>query len=446
MADEQRVEREQVAVSTGATKQERRGRRVTSTHQAADGNEDERVGRGKALPAEAAPPWEVLAPGTKVGRYEVIRLVGEGGMGTVYEALDARLNRKVALKILSSELKGKRKAAKRFTIEAQAAARLEHPNVVRIFDFDVDCAIPYMAMEFLQGETLAAAIERGSLALPRVADIMLAVCAGVHAAHQAGIVHRDLKPSNIFLCRDWKGNETARVLDFGISKVGGISSSGLTQSGDIVGTSQYLSPEQAAGLRHVTEHSDQYSLGVVMYECVTRQTPQRGLPIYTLLRNVTEGRHSPPSELRTDLSPAFEAVIERAMSVRPKDRFPSVHELGRALFALASAEGQRQFDDFYNRTDVKTKWPESSGWHRQHADADARAAPTQPLPREPAPTWQQHATHTSARPGRRRSRSRPVSTTQASPSRGSRKLLYSLALGAVLAVVALIVVGLAVRL
>jgi serine/threonine protein kinase len=367
-------------------------------------------------------------------------------MGTVYEAMDARLNRKVALKILSSELKSKRKAAKRFTIEAQAAARLVHPNVVGIFDFDVECAIPYMAMEFLQGETLAAAIDRGPLSLPRVADIMLAVCAGVHAAHQAGIVHRDLKPSNIFLCPDWKGNETARVLDFGISKVGGVSSSGLTQTGDIVGTSQYLSPEQAAGLRHVTEHSDQYSLGVAMYECVTRQTPQRGLPIHTLLRNVAEGRHAPPSKLRADLPPAFEAIIERAMSVRPKDRFPSVHELGRALFPLASAEGQRQFDDFYNRADAEAKWPESPGWRRQHAGSDAPTAATQPLPREPVPTWQKRTTHTSARPGRRGSGARPVSTLKDGPSGRSRTLLYSIALGVLLTVAALVVAVLAVRL
>lgn len=446
MADEQQVEREKVAVSTGITKQERGGRRVTSAYQAAGESDEDRAGKGEDAPAEVALPWGTLAPGTKVGRYEIIRLVGEGGMGTVYEGLDARLNRRVALKILSSALKSRRKAAKRFTIEAQAAARLVHPNVVGIFDFDVECAIPYMAMEFLQGETLAAAIERGPLALARVADIMLAVCAGVHAAHQAGIVHRDLKPSNIFLCPDWKCNETARVLDFGISKVGGVSSSGLTQSGDIVGTSQYLSPEQAAGLRHVTEHSDQYSLGVVMYECVTRRTPQRGLPIYSLLRNVTEGRHAPPGALRADLSPAFEAIIERAMSVRPKDRYPSVHELGRALLPLASAEAQRQFDDFYNRADVEEKSPKSFGWRHQHADADARAAATRPLPRDPVPTWQKRTTHTSARPDRRKSRSGPVSNAKDGPSGRSRTLLYSLALGAILAVAALAAVGFAVRL
>jgi serine/threonine-protein kinase len=210
-----------------------------------------------------------------------------------------------------------------------------------------------------------------------------------------------------------------------------------------VGTSQYLSPEQAAGLRHVTEHSDQYSLGVVIYECVTRRTPQRGLPIYTLLRNVTEGRHRPPRELRADLPPAFEAVIERAMSVRPKDRFPSVHELGRALFPLASAERQRQFDDFYNRADAEAKWPESSGWSPQRNDSDTPVAATRPLPRESVPTWQQRATHTSAGPAKRRSRSGPVLAVRDGPARRSRTLLLLIALGAVLAAAALVVAGLA---
>ncbi len=445
MADDELVEREKVAISTGITKPEGRGRRVTSAYQSPGECADEDLGKGEtAAQPEEATPREVLAPGQKVGRYQVLRLVGEGGMGTIYEALDVRLNRKVALKILSSALKSKRKAAKRFTIEAQAAARIEHPNVVGIFDFDVDCEIPYMAMEYLQGETLASAIARGPLAFDRMADIMLAVCAGVHAAHQAGIVHRDLKPSNIFLCPDWKGNQTARVLDFGISKVGGISSSGLTQTGDIVGTSQYLSPEQAQGLRHVTERSDQYSLGVVMYECATGQTPQRGEPIYTLLRNVTEGRHAPPRKLRADLPPALAAIIERAMSARPKDRYQSVHELGRALFPFASTEGQRQFDDFYNRTDPEAKWPAGSDGQCERGEPDTRACATQSVAREPVPTWQRRTTHTAAGPAAGRRRSSRTSWAGNEPMGRSRAVLYSLAVGAVLAVGALVVAGLAI--
>jgi serine/threonine-protein kinase len=381
----------------------------------------------------AANAREILAPGTKVGRYEIVRRVGEGGMGTVYEALDARLGRTVALKILSSTLKSKRKAAKRFSIEAKAAARLVHPNVVGIFDFDVDCETPYMAMEFLHGVTLAAAIARGPLSIDRLADIMLAVCAGVHAAHKAGIVHRDLKPGNIFLCPDWKGNPSARVLDFGISKVGGVSSSGLTETGDIVGTSQYLSPEQAKGLRLVNQASDQYALGVVMYECVTGRTPQRGEPIYRLLKNVTEGRHTPPGQLRPDLPPAFEAIIERAMAVKAQERFASVHALGRAIFPYASADGKRQFEDFYLRPDSAeaTVVPSSAV-----GDAVAQPAPTQQIPAEPLPTWQSRTTRTSL------GRSSITRSPEESGPRSSRALVWSIVMGVLLAGGVLLVWGL----
>jgi serine/threonine-protein kinase len=430
MADDKRRKRDREAEATGATKREGRGRHVTASY---------RAGEAPSGDAEdgAAEAREILAPGTKVGRYEVLRLVGEGGMGTVYEALDARLNRKVALKILSSTLKSKRKAAKRFSIEAQAAARLVHPNVVGIFDFDVDCEIPYMAMEFLQGETLAEAIARGPLAFDRLADIMLAVCAGVHAAHQAGIVHRDLKPSNIILCADWKGNPSARVLDFGISKVGGISISGLTETGDIVGTSQYLSPEQAAGLRFVNQGSDQYSLGVVLYECVTGRTPQRGERIHNLLRNVSEGRHAPPRHLRKDLPPELEAIIERAMAVKVKDRFPSVYELGRALFSFASAEGRRQFDDFYNRVEGSSDAGEAK------VAVAASAPATHHLARAPVPSWQSRTTRTSQRPGGRQRGAGEVMRTHPARSGRSRRVLWSILLGAlIVAVAAVAVVGL----
>jgi eukaryotic-like serine/threonine-protein kinase len=398
-------------------------------------------------PSEPQQSREVLPAGTKVGRYEVVRLLGEGGMGTVYEAMDVRLGRKVALKILSASLKGKRKAAKRFEIEARAAARLRHPNVVAIYDFDVDCESPYMAMEFLQGETLAAAIARGPLPFDRLADIMMAVCAGVSAAHDAGIVHRDLKPSNIFLCCDWNGNQTARVLDFGISKVGGICLSELTQTGDIVGTSQYMSPEQASGGRNVSYLSDQYSLGVVMYECVTQETPHRGQPIYTLLRNIAEGRHTPPRQLREDLPSALEAVIERAMKVRPKDRFSSVNELAGALFSFASLEGKHRFADFCGPGRALTPSAGSVPSLPLPSSSASLLAPTEPLPSEQPRPWQRQDTRTSLRPtGKtRRSRSQNVDVGGPDPGTGpglARKMIVSIALGAALAAATLLVIGL----
>jgi serine/threonine-protein kinase len=283
-----------------------------------------------------------------------------------------------------------------------------------------------------------------------MADIMLGVCAGVHAAHQAGIVHRDLKPGNIFLSLDWRGHETARVLDFGISKVGGISSSGLTETGDIVGTSQYLSPEQAAGLRHVNEASDQYSLGVVMYECVTQRTPHQGLPIHSLLRNVTGGQHVPPHELRPDLPAALEAVIERAMSVQPKDRFRSVHDLGRALFPFASAEGQRRFEDYY-RADPEVLRPSQSTRARTTPAAApvAEAGATERQPAEPLAPWQARATRTSLRrtgAGKRAGAGLGAGPRAASAlAPGSRKVLYSVIVGVGVAVIILAVLGITLR-
>jgi hypothetical protein len=180
-----------------------------------------------------------------------------------------------------------------------------------------------------------------------------------------------------------------------------------------------------------------------MYECVTRLTPQRGEPIYSLLRNVTEGRHTPPRELRAELPPALEAIIERAMSVRAKDRYPSVYELGRALFPFASAEGRRQFDDFYNRANS-----EATRLGGRRPSMESGCTDTQALPHEPVPTWQQRTTHTSARPSGQRRRTKSVSPRKKSlssalPSSRSRAVLYSLAVGALLVVAALVVVGLA---
>jgi serine/threonine-protein kinase len=431
---------------TEVTKPEKRGRPVTSPYRSDPSDPSANPSFGDTT-GKSRQERDVLPPGTKVGHYEVIRLIGEGGMGAVYEARDVRLGREVALKLLSGSLKGRRKAAKRFAIEARAVARLHHPNVVSIYDFDVQCEYPYMAMELLQGETLAAVIARGPLGFDRLADIMMAVCAGVFAAHRAGIVHRDLKPSNIFLCRDWNGNQTARVLDFGISKVGGVCHSELTQTGDIVGTSQYMSPEQASGARNISELSDQYSLGVVMYECVTQQTPQRGQPIYTLLRNIAEGRHALPHELRTDLPPALEAIIERAMRVRPKDRFPSVIELARSLFPFASLEGKRQFADFCG----PGRAPGLSDEPASGAVSGGLLPPTERLPSEPPQPWQQGPTRTSLRSTGRARHLRaglPAGERRDAPAGPSktRRLLVSIALGAALAAVALLAIGLAARL
>jgi serine/threonine protein kinase len=210
-----------------------------------------------------------------------------------------------------------------------------------------------------------------------------------------------------------------------------------------VGTSQYLSPEQASGQRRISDASDQYALGVVMYECVTQRTPQQGEAMYSLLRNVAEGRRVPLRKLRADLPPGLEAIIERAMGVRPKDRFVSAYELGRALFPFASAEGQRQFDDYY-RASPEPERPSRSQPERKRVDTPARpnVADTVEQAEKPPAPWSQRETRTSSP----RDRVRRSSTDLASePERPSRKLFYSVAIGAVLAVVALGALGFALR-
>jgi serine/threonine-protein kinase len=263
----------------------------------------------------------------------------------------------------------------------------------------------------------------------------------VSEAHRAGIVHRDLKPSNIFLCWPAKGIKTACVLDFGISKVGGLSSSALTQTGDIVGTSQYLSPEQASGTRQVTELSDVYSLGVVMFECVTQQTPQRGQPLYDLLRNVSEGRHARPHELRGDLPPAFEAIIERAMMVRPQDRFATVLDLATALFLFASPEGQRLFSHLCGP--ARSAAQSGPSLPSPASAEGARLPATERFPVVAPPSWHNHTTRTALRASARRqgcTAGRLAAEPTVLPSR-LRTTLVSIALGAILASAILLALG-----
>jgi serine/threonine-protein kinase len=348
-------------------------------------------------PALVTPQKEFLNTGERIGRYEIIRMIGRGGMGAVYEATDTQLHRHVAFKTLVGQLVGRPEAIRRFFLEAQAAGRLMHPNVVAIFDFNAEGDFPFMAMELLQGEPLSVAIRKGPMSTKRVADALLGVCAGIESAHKAGIIHRDLKPSNIFLAVDWNGQPRPRVLDFGISKIRDISSGGLTQTGDIIGTSQYLSPEHASANRQVDARSDLYSLGVVIYEAVTQRTPHQDEPVYQLLKNVIEGRWQPPHVYRPDLLPAFEAIILRAMQLRPEDRFPSAFEMGRALFPFASSRVKRQFDEYYNGAgSLSLPGPEGKiATGGAAKEVDLRAIPTEVLPQEEVPNWQKMATHTA---------------------------------------------------
>lgn len=292
-----------------------------------------------------------LPPGTLLGKYQVVRQLGSGGMGAVYEAVHTSINKPVALKTMNPALASDPRAEARFMREAAAASRLAHPNVCDVTDFGSDAGVVYIVMELMRGEDLSALVSHAPAGLDFsfVADVMLAVCAGVFAAHEKGVVHRDLKPQNIFLSRTAMGDVVPKVLDFGISKLLDEEAAGaLTNSGSVMGTTHYLSPEQVMGLA-VDGRSDEFALGVILYECLTGQRPHGGDTIFTIMRAISEGRFQRPRALRPDLPPAFEAIVLRAMALRPDDRFPTVHALGNGLLGFASPKGRVMWSDYFSR-------------------------------------------------------------------------------------------------
>jgi serine/threonine protein kinase len=285
----------------------------------------------------------------RVDRYELLELIGEGGMGAVYRALDTRLGRTVALKTVLTTPRGtaafNQELRQRFMREALAASKVEHRNVVQVIDFGVaEDGTPYLVMEYLRGTDLAGLLKDTPNLLPieQVADIMLNVCAALRACHQAGIVHRDLKPSNIFLAETDTG-PAVKVLDFGVSKAP--MAGDLTQEGQILGTPQYLSPEQVNG--KVGPESDQYALGVLLYVCLTNRLPFEEHQNLSLLRAIEAGRFPGPRFYRPELPEALEAIVLRAMHVDGKQRFESVHALGQALWSFASTRGQIEWKNYY---------------------------------------------------------------------------------------------------
>jgi eukaryotic-like serine/threonine-protein kinase len=307
-----------------------------------------------------------LPSGTRLGKYQIVRQLGQGGMGAVFEAVHTGIGKSVAIKTMNPALTSDPRSEERFLREAEAASRLEHPHVVGVTDFGSDAGVIYLVMELLRGEDLAALIARAPAGLETgfVADIMLAVCAGVFAAHQTGVVHRDLKPQNIFLSHTALGEVLPKVLDFGISKmVNRNDAHSLTQSGSVMGTTHYLSPEQVQGAP-LDGRSDEYALGVILYECLTGRRPHEGETLYAIMRSISEGTFPPPRVMRPDLPPEMEAVVLRALGKRADDRFPSVHALGRALLGLASPKGRMIWSDYFNRP-LGASGPATAGSSRQ---------------------------------------------------------------------------------
>ncbi|HEX5717135.1 MAG TPA: serine/threonine-protein kinase, partial [Thermoanaerobaculia bacterium] len=259
--------------------------------------------------------------GHQMGPYRLLREIGGGGMGTVYEAEDTRLGRRVAVKLLPPEYSRDRRAKERFLREARAAATVDHPNLCTIHDVGESDGRLYLVLSFYEGETLRDRIRRGPLPLAEVRDVAIQVARGLARAHEAGIVHRDIKPANVILTRHGE----AKILDFGIARLAGDEAS-LTRTGASWGTPAYMSPEQARG-EPVDQRTDVWSLGVMLYEMLAGRRPFGGDSMEAVVSAILTREPEPLERVRPDVPPELAHVVERALTKDPKERCGSAAEL-----------------------------------------------------------------------------------------------------------------------
>jgi serine/threonine-protein kinase len=286
-----------------------------------------------------------MATEKRLAHYALVREAGRGAMGTVYEAVDTRLGRTVAVKVLNPSLDPEHPAHEmmvaRLRREASAAAALSHPNIVTIFEIGEEGGVSYLAMEFLDGQTLRARLNQGTLPAGEAADILDQIAAGLDAAHERGVLHRDLKPTNVMLLPGIADPQTGdrtpprvKLLDFGMARSADHAT--MTQPGSLIGSPGYMAPEIVRG-ESATAASDIWSLGVIAYEMLAGRSPFGGESLHAVLYQVA---HGTPAPLPAALSPAVAAVLERAVEKDPARRFPSALSLASAFRAAITAVGR----------------------------------------------------------------------------------------------------------
>ncbi len=274
--------------------------------------------------------------GTKIGKYELIEKLGMGGMSVVFKARDLALDRVVALKLLLSTGGPDQIDTMRFQQEAKAASRLEHPNIVKVHDFNItEDGVPYLVMSYLEGVSLAAEIkkERG-LQVGRWLAIMVQACDALTHAHENNVVHRDIKPSNFVLCQE-KGTEVLKLVDFGIAKIETNDDQALTKTGEVFGSPMYMSPEQCSGSK-VDLRSDVYSLGCVMYEALAGKPPLAGEnSLATIVKHLQEKPESLANVCRDvkDIQ-SIDSIVMKCLEKKPEDRYPDTLSVRKDLERL----------------------------------------------------------------------------------------------------------------
>jgi len=275
--------------------------------------------------------------GSVVGKLVIVRLLGKGGMGAVYEGRHSQLTRRFAVKFLLPEFATHREVLGRFESEAKAAGGLEHPNLVAVTDAgrSTDGA-PYLVMEFLQGEDCSQLLRRvGPLPVMRAADLVLQACRGLAVAHKAGIVHRDLKPENLFVTDAGDGTDRVKVLDFGIAQIRSPDRGRVTRTGATLGTAHYMSPEQARGDANLDSRTDVWSLGVVLYELLSGRKPFEGERFLNVIHQILSTEPPPLATLRPGLPPGLVVLVQQAMTKSVTERLPTVTALADGLIPFA---------------------------------------------------------------------------------------------------------------
>jgi eukaryotic-like serine/threonine-protein kinase len=287
-----------------------------------------------------------MEPGTELdgGKYRIVRQLGRGGMGAVYEAVNVHTRKRVAIKCLLPSLAlSSPSATERLVREAEASCRVRHPNVVDVYDIVRDGPSVFLIMEYLEGETLSAAIERGDLPLHGLVALLLPAMRAVAAAHAQGVVHRDIKPDNIFLARQTDVVEPVpKVLDFGISKLDarGTQRAALTHAGAIMGTPMYMSYEQLLGVPDIDGRADVYAFGVTLYEALTGRLPFEARTHLEWLHRLTQPA-PPPSAYWPEIPESLERLVMACLASDRDKRTPNMEALIRALTPFAAAPSTR---------------------------------------------------------------------------------------------------------